>query len=441
MNSIVENNLAQNLWKFNREYGKDSNDGKIYPLKTFAEYINRTGLNRYCDVDLRLEFETDIPDTDPIIQTIKTGPNGKVKVVGTNLEERRKGKLSYVRNPTFYNSDPLVLSGQPLGISDGTLPWNYVGDIVQITDGRYIDSNQKAFISKNEGEIARLNRMTYRPNDDLQNIYEATPSKGNSYSVLKLRKLSYLDIIVNGMDKPNEAVLTFENLKLPNMFDGDKVNYSPESNGTYNWCDFPVLVVRTYQILLGCRTSGILATVGGGKLLSYYHLDQAFVKSMSGNWALGGVTSFQASGPFSTGFNTEGSGLDFHSSSGGIEIYDSEDTVFKFDREIVMSLKGQVTGTNNIGPFSVLIGEASIINGLSNFYFHSDTNGNGSYPANSYDFKLSNDTKLYAINDDGSWTVDKRECTYPKLIATVAAGGFGGDIKHYRRGTSINQSV
>lgn len=436
MDSVNYNN--QTIWRFNRDSGRDDYDGVKYPLKTWAEYLRRTGYFRYCDVPLKLYFETDIPSSDPVVQRILPGPNCSVGVIGCELLEQRKGVLTAVRQPTFFNA--ALGYGQPLGISDSNyVDWPFVGSIVKINNPAF--PNQKAFISKNEGAIARLQRMTYRPETpNIYNVIEESPGVSNSYSVLKPRKISYLDIQIAGQYKSTGPYLYFENLRLPNKADGDFDNYTPESEASYYWCDFPFVVFYAFSSLIACRGSGYFSNAGNGNLISYFHLDQSYLKGLNTGWALGGITQFQGAGRIVSNYNIHGIGIDLHSASGGLEIYDSPGTIFQLDRTAGLTLRGQITGTDNIGCFATLDGLASIVNGLDAFYFHSSTNGNGAYAPGSYDFKLSGDTSLYAVNDNGTYTADLRDCTYPNLVALVAAGGFSGDIKHYRRGTSVNKA-
>jgi hypothetical protein len=126
--------FSQPLWRFDANVGSDGADGIAAPLRTFAEYFRRTGFFRPVPVPVTLQFETDWPETDPILLSQIYGIGGTVTVLGGGASQvLHTGQLSAATN-LVTNVGP---SGQITLVTDLAIgSWTpYLNKQVVLTSG------------------------------------------------------------------------------------------------------------------------------------------------------------------------------------------------------------------------------------------------------------------------------------------------------------------
>lgn len=144
--------LAQQAWYINATTGNDNNTGTaaaqgaglVGPIKTAAEYLRRTGLNRPIANPVALYIAADLPATDPLIVTgTIASATGSIRVVGTNLTVAHTGTL------TAYTAPVAAANTFPIVQDTAVATWTpYAGMLLRLTSGVHATKDAMFWVKK-----------------------------------------------------------------------------------------------------------------------------------------------------------------------------------------------------------------------------------------------------------------------------------------------------
>lgn len=183
--------LAQTAWYINPLTGSDNNTGTaatqgsglVGPIKTAAEYVRRTGLNRPIRNPVDIYIAADLPSTDTLIITGTVSDAGYIRWHGTNLAISRSGTLTgYTAPVAATNTLPSVTD---VLVADWTAD---AGKLLQLTSGPQSAADGVMWIVKNlGGNAARVSQPANRNGN--YNSVSFAPDGTETYNIVTPRLL------------------------------------------------------------------------------------------------------------------------------------------------------------------------------------------------------------------------------------------------------------
>lgn len=270
--------MTQAQWYIDAVSGNDAWDGTsatfvsgtVGPIKTYAEYIRRTGLNRPLTIGVTISLVSDLPVGDPVILTgVPTTSLGTLSVVGINLTVARTGTL------TGYTAPVAATNTLPDVTDAAVADWTpYAGKLLRFTSGPHTAASDKAaaWIMKDIGSNkARVANPCYVSGGI--NAIAFIPAGNETYEIVEPRILGG-GILVCVAPGTELALATFVTLTYLAPALVGPLNYLP-SGVTSILCKFGTLLVGQNNFFTNIQVTSALFIYGGYNSFAGGYLNNA----------------------------------------------------------------------------------------------------------------------------------------------------------------------
>ena len=278
--------LAQTTWYIDPLGGNDAwtgtsatfVSGNVGPIRTAAEYLRRTGLNRPIAVAITIYVQNDLPSGDPLILTgtCLTGTAGYT-VIGNNLTPVYSGTVQTYTAP---NAATNVL---PQLTDAGVADWTpYAGKHVRMTSGPRAGQRGSFWVVKNVSGTGVVTTPEYQA-DAFYNMTVFSPSVGETYEIVNPRVLGgglFVDI-TNQFQGVGCTILLCD---LPNGFGAGQLKSIFSLGIRYAFSTMSFLpILSGFANFANCRwTGGFVIGAGGHAQCQGGYLDNCSLTIESG---------------------------------------------------------------------------------------------------------------------------------------------------------------
>lgn len=259
--------LAQTTWYINPVAGNDNNSGlAAAPIKTYAEYIRRTGLGRPINNAVNIYIVSDLPATDPLI--ISGTTNGRT---GSGLHVHGVPTVLATGTLTGWTAPVAATNTLPAITDTAVADWTpYAGKLLRLTSGPRAGVGCFWIIKNLGGNTARVSN----PVQGLSSPLNFVPAGTETYEILELPNVPVLTCTASkgnnfaalpGFDNYWSSV---EYIKTPSFGGLQSILYGSQPTAFFQ-CLF-IGVFATYEgvsTLVNCSFQG---TVLVGAYASFY---------------------------------------------------------------------------------------------------------------------------------------------------------------------------
>lgn len=405
--------LTQPVWWIDPVNGSDTNSGidRAHALKTFGEYVGRTGLRRPVanPVDIFITSSLDPADT-LLVTGVITGAAGFLRIHGVPTV-LHSGTISAFQ--TFSQA-----TNTPIQVSDGTLDWSpFVGRQIAFTSGPAAGARGNILKAVAPGS-ARIDWVT-TPNGTLDPSY-LIPNPGDAYEVHEIPQASQVDEDLGGVFIADGlAHVLVELLDLSPAF--PTIGILGYAGSVYQYMLFgSVLTYGVADQFVGCLVATGLDCIEGSLALSASSFLNAVLSVGASTFVSCAGAIFQSS---QAGV-AAGGVLESHGLGTGIGVFDS-DSWLTFGQGEAGSfvVEGTLWGQNNT---------TFLVNITSGSSLLSDNAYTAKFPARcvpgTNEFQVNGKTELYANARTFPFALmaPPVQTTFANLVTTVGAGGFEG---------------
>lgn len=398
----------QTEWHIDPVNGNDLNDGLTLgtAIKTVGEYNRRVGVVHKFDRNITMTIHSSLPVGDVLdlsgLQQIRgLEMLDKFTVIGIPSAPVATG-IATVRNFVQASSIPHGLSCGTLGsLAAYILP----GRMVRKTVG----NGDVTWLAKDEdGTIARMTFPAYFAPGGFQES-QGTFVTGEAFEIVDLPNVPQVQL-------PIGQIVHCKNLHFTNYMVVNGAQYFYECA-----IDFLLSSMGGFIGISNCQIKGYVSTQTGVEYYITYGLIKDAVFANEGRCSIQNYTLIQACQTYSPNYVDEGNSAGISCHTRGFGIFDSPGSAMIIAHTYVNYCNGSIYGSGNAG-YGIEVQRGGKL--------YLDPSGGAPVVTGALgDIKLGNKTSGPAINTTNpyGYTAD-RAYSYANLAASVAAGGFGGNI-------------